>query len=66
LRIIRSLSGKRLDPDAVRSLEAIYSRGEIQVPAQTAMPGMPEVALAATASTSISRTNAVGIEAEHT
>jgi putative nucleotidyltransferase with HDIG domain len=32
LRIIHSLSGKRLDPAAVEALETIYRRGEIQVP----------------------------------
>src|SRR5262249_44730364 len=31
LRIIRSLSGKRLDPAAVSAIEAIYARGEITV-----------------------------------
>ena len=31
LRIIRSLSGKRLDPHAVTSICAIYDRGEIRV-----------------------------------
>ncbi len=33
LRIIRSLSGKRLDPNAVTSIVAIYDRGEITVAA---------------------------------
>jgi putative nucleotidyltransferase with HDIG domain len=32
LRIIHSISGKRLDPTAVAALEAIYQRGEIRVP----------------------------------
>ncbi len=32
LRIIHSISGKRLDPAAVAALEAIYRRGEIRVP----------------------------------
>ncbi len=31
LRIIHSLSGKRLDPTAVAALTAIYKRGEIQI-----------------------------------
>jgi HD-GYP domain-containing protein (c-di-GMP phosphodiesterase class II) len=31
LRIIHSLSGKRLDPDAVAALSAIYGRGEIRI-----------------------------------
>ena len=37
LRIIHSLSGKRLDPDAVAALDAVYKRGEIQVPPVLAM-----------------------------
>ena len=32
LRIIQSISGKRLDPAAVSALQAIYQRGEIRVP----------------------------------
>ena len=32
LRIIRSVSGKRLDPAAVTALEALYKRGEVRVP----------------------------------
>jgi HD-GYP domain-containing protein (c-di-GMP phosphodiesterase class II) len=32
LRIITSLSGKRLDPQAVKALQAIYERGEIEIP----------------------------------
>ena len=32
LRIIHSISGKRLDPAAVAALQAIYQRGEIRVP----------------------------------
>jgi putative nucleotidyltransferase with HDIG domain len=32
LRIIRSVSGKRLDPTAVAALEALYKRGEVRVP----------------------------------
>jgi HD-GYP domain-containing protein (c-di-GMP phosphodiesterase class II) len=32
LRIIHSLSGKRLDPAAVTALDAIYNRGEINIP----------------------------------
>jgi putative nucleotidyltransferase with HDIG domain len=37
LRIIHSISGKRLDPTAVSALEAIYQRGEIRVPRAAAM-----------------------------
>jgi putative nucleotidyltransferase with HDIG domain len=32
LKIIHSLSGKRLDPQAVFALDAVYQRGEIKVP----------------------------------
>lgn len=35
LRIINSLSGKRLDPQAVKALQAIYERGEIEIPKPT-------------------------------
>jgi len=37
LRIIHSLSGKRLDQDAVAALNAVFQRGEIQVPRAVAM-----------------------------
>jgi HD-GYP domain-containing protein (c-di-GMP phosphodiesterase class II) len=37
LRIIHSLSGKRLDPDAIAALDAVFQRGEIQVPRAVAM-----------------------------
>jgi putative nucleotidyltransferase with HDIG domain len=37
LRIIHSLSGKRLDPAAVTALDAVFQRGEIQVAPQAAM-----------------------------
>jgi HD-GYP domain-containing protein (c-di-GMP phosphodiesterase class II) len=37
LRIIHSLSGKRLDQDAVAALDAVFKRGEIQVPRAAAM-----------------------------
>ena len=46
LRIIHSISGKRLDPAAVAALQAIYQRGEIRVPRT-----VPLVAKAATAAT---------------
>ncbi|HXZ32980.1 MAG TPA: HD domain-containing phosphohydrolase [Terriglobales bacterium] len=48
LRIIHSLSGKRLDPTTVAALTAIYERGEIQVP--TPMPIAQSVAAAAAGS----------------
>jgi len=69
LRIIHSLSGKRLDPAAVAAIAAIYARGEIRV--QRPVPGVPaqpapvkappakpvaaEVSLAAAASVETSR-----------
>jgi putative nucleotidyltransferase with HDIG domain len=37
LRIIHSLSGKRLDPDAIAALDTVFKRGEIQVPPVLAM-----------------------------
>ena len=50
LRIIRSLSGKRLDPHAVTSICAIYDRGEIRVTSAVdsvaASVEAPEVAVA--------------------
>jgi HD-GYP domain-containing protein (c-di-GMP phosphodiesterase class II) len=38
LRIIHSLSGKRLDPQAVAALNAIYGRGEIRVQRKPPVP----------------------------
>lgn len=38
LKIIQSLSGKRLDPKAVAALQAIYDRGEIRVPRRAKAP----------------------------
>jgi HD-GYP domain-containing protein (c-di-GMP phosphodiesterase class II) len=48
LRIIHSISGKRLDPTAVAALDAIYQRGEIRVPRT-----VPLVAKAAAATNSV-------------
>jgi HD-GYP domain-containing protein (c-di-GMP phosphodiesterase class II) len=45
LRIIHSLSGKRLDQDAVAALNAVFERGEIQIP--------PAIAMAAGASNEV-------------
>jgi putative nucleotidyltransferase with HDIG domain len=45
LKVIRSLSGKRLDPAAVTALETVYERGEIVVP-QAATPAMAAAAAA--------------------
>ncbi|MCU1296951.1 MAG: metal dependent phosphohydrolase [Acidobacteriaceae bacterium] len=42
LRIIHSLSGKRLDPAAVAALDTIYARGDIQIPRPfTPTPSLP-------------------------
>ena len=38
LGVIRSLSGKRLDPAAVTALETVYARGEINVPQGVMLP----------------------------
>ena len=46
LRIIHSLSGKRLDPAAVAALTAIYERGEIRIPQRT-MPAASALAAVA-------------------
>ena len=50
LRIINSLSGKRLDPSAVAALVAIYERGEIQVPTPLPMTAPIAAAVAAAGS----------------
>lgn len=50
LGIIRNLSGKRLDPNAVAAICAIYERGEIRVPRP--LPLTPPVATAAAAAAS--------------
>jgi putative nucleotidyltransferase with HDIG domain len=56
LRIIRSLSGKRLDPNAVTAICAIYDRGEISVISTPELPPQivvqQEVAIAAAAEVS--------------
>ncbi len=44
LRIIHSLSGKRLDPVAVFALDAVYQRGEIRIQ----RPALPDQAAVAT------------------
>lgn len=59
LRIIRSLSGKRLDPAAVIAIEAIYARGEIGVPPQSM-----SMAAAANAGTTAKPVIAATIEPE--
>ena len=57
LRIIRSVSGKRLDPAAVAALEALYKRGEIRVPRTNLVAAKIAAAAAAGAST-VSETEA--------
>ena len=56
LRIIRSLSGKRLDPNAVTAICAIYDRGEISVTTATETASLvvvtKEIALAVAAEVS--------------
>jgi HD-GYP domain-containing protein (c-di-GMP phosphodiesterase class II) len=54
LRIIHSLSGKRLDPKAVFALDAVYQRGEIRIhrlapPAGPAPPAEPQTPVETTA-----------------
>jgi len=56
LRIIQSLSGKRLDPNAVAALITIYQRGDIEVPKPLPLT-VPAVAAAAASS---SGTTSVG------
>jgi putative nucleotidyltransferase with HDIG domain len=46
LKIIHNLSGKRLDPTCVAAITAIYGRGEIRIPRQTA-PAVPVEAIPA-------------------
>ncbi|HEX4425421.1 MAG TPA: HD domain-containing phosphohydrolase [Terriglobales bacterium] len=42
LRIIHSLSGKRLDPKAVFALDAVYQRGEIRIQRQAPPAPLPK------------------------
>ena len=63
LRIIHSISGKRLDPTAVRALQAIYERGEIRVP--RTVPMAAKAAAGATnvpASVAFQKPNDAGLE----
>jgi HD-GYP domain-containing protein (c-di-GMP phosphodiesterase class II) len=52
LNIIRNLSGKRLDPNAVAALCAIYERGEIRVPRPLQLKPNPATAAAAASGSS--------------
>jgi HD-GYP domain-containing protein (c-di-GMP phosphodiesterase class II) len=60
LKIIHSLSGKRLDPVAVFALDAVYHRGEIRVP-RGSVPAPPPTAAASApaASTAVLASTAV-------
>jgi response regulator RpfG family c-di-GMP phosphodiesterase len=60
LQIIRNLAGKRLDPDAVAALMAVYARGEIRIqrftikrPVAPPVAAEPVVVPAASASTAV-------------
>jgi HD-GYP domain-containing protein (c-di-GMP phosphodiesterase class II) len=63
LKIIHSLAGKRLDPDAVAALTAIYNRGEIRIQRPSLsvvtteialpVPGKPEASRETTADTAV-------------
>ncbi len=67
LRIIHSISGKRLDPAPVAALEAIYRRGEIRVP--RVVPMTHKAAAGATnvpASVAFQRPNDAGMELDRT
>jgi HD-GYP domain-containing protein (c-di-GMP phosphodiesterase class II) len=67
LRIIHSISGKRLDPAAVAALQAIYQRGEIRVP--RTVPMTAKAAAGASnvpASVAFQRPNDAGLELDRT
>jgi HD-GYP domain-containing protein (c-di-GMP phosphodiesterase class II) len=67
LRIIHSISGKRLDPTAVAALQAIYERGEIRVP--RTVPMAASAAAGATnvpASVAFQKPNDAGLELDRT
>ena len=68
LRIIHSLSGKRLDPVAVAALEAIYQRGEIRVPRTVPMAARAAAAGMANAPASVAfqKPNDAGLELDRT
>jgi putative nucleotidyltransferase with HDIG domain len=69
LRIIHSISGKRLDPTAVAALEAIYKRGEIRVPRAVPLVFKAAAAGAITnvpASVAFQRQNDAGLDLDRT
>jgi len=67
LRIIHSISGKRLDPTAVAALQAIYERGEIRVPRTVPMAaGAAAGAHNVPASVAFQKPNDAGLELDRT
>ena len=68
LQIIKNLAGKRLDPDAVAALLAVYERGEIKIQRFTikrpiiAPPVEAAAAIAASATASTAAAEAVSLE----
>jgi HD-GYP domain-containing protein (c-di-GMP phosphodiesterase class II) len=68
LRIIHSISGKRLDPAAVVALEAIYRRGEIRVPRTVPLmtKGVAAGAANVPASVAFQRPNDAGLDLDRT
>jgi HD-GYP domain-containing protein (c-di-GMP phosphodiesterase class II) len=66
LRIIHSISGKRLDPTAVAALQDIYQRGEIRVPRTVPMAAKAAAASNVPASVAFQRPNDAGIELDRT
>jgi HD-GYP domain-containing protein (c-di-GMP phosphodiesterase class II) len=65
LRIIRSVSGKRLDPTAVAALESLYKRREIRVP-RTHLVAAKMAAAVASATPSESRPAPLPLEMDRT
>jgi HD-GYP domain-containing protein (c-di-GMP phosphodiesterase class II) len=66
LRIIHSISGKRLDPTAVAALQDIYQRGEIRVPRTVPMAAKAAAASNVPASVAFQRPNDAGLELDRT
>ena len=66
LRIIHSISGKRLDPTAVAALQAIYQRGEIRVPRIVPMAAKAAAASNVPASVAFQRPNDAGLDLDRT
>jgi putative nucleotidyltransferase with HDIG domain len=67
LRIIHSISGKRLDPTAVAALQTIYERGEIRVPVTVPMAaGVAAGVNSVPASVAFQKPNGAGFELDRT